>query len=72
MLVPLLKLVVCFSTTDNIVSFAKLFAHDTSVFSAINDVKYFCKWTKKGSEKKYEWFYNWKMSFRPDLRSGFF
>ena len=37
MLIPLLKLVVCFSITDNIVSTVKLFANDTSIFSAAND-----------------------------------
>ena len=37
MLIPLLKLVVCFSITDNIVSTVKLFADDTSIFSAAND-----------------------------------
>ena len=37
MLIPLLKLVVCFSITDNIVSTVKLFADDTSIFSAVND-----------------------------------
>ena len=36
MLIPLLKLVVSFSITDNIVSAVKLFAHDTSIFSAVN------------------------------------
>ena len=33
----LLKLVVCFSITDNIVPTVKFFAHDTSLFSAVND-----------------------------------
>ena len=35
MLLPLMKLVVCFSITDNTVSTVKLFADDTSIFSAI-------------------------------------
>ena len=30
---------VCFSITDNIVSTVKLFADDTSIFSAVNDAK---------------------------------
>ena len=33
----LLKLKVCFSITDNIVPTVKFFAHDTSLFSAVND-----------------------------------
>ena len=37
MLIPLLKIVVCFSITDNIVLTGKLFADDTSIFSAVND-----------------------------------
>ena len=37
MLIPHLKLVVCFSITDNIVSTVKFFAHDTSIFPAVND-----------------------------------
>ena len=37
MLLPLMKLVVCFSITDNTVSTVKLFADDKSIFSAIND-----------------------------------
>ena len=36
MLIPLLKLVACFSITDNIVSIVKLFPDDTSIFSAVN------------------------------------
>ena len=37
MFIPFLKLVVCFWTTDNKVFTLKLFAHDTSIFSAVND-----------------------------------
>ena len=37
MLIPLLKLVVCFSIADKIVSTVKLFAVDISIFSAVND-----------------------------------
>ena len=38
MFIPPLKLVVCFSITDNMVSTVKFFAHDTSIFSAVNSV----------------------------------
>ena len=37
MLIPLLKLAVCSSIIDNIVSAVKLFADNTSIFSAVND-----------------------------------
>ena len=37
-LIPLLKVVVCYSITDNIESAVKLFADDISKFSAVNDV----------------------------------
>ena len=37
MLIPLLKLVVCSSIIDNIVSTVKLFADNTSIFSAVDD-----------------------------------
>ena len=37
MLIAHLKLVVCFSITDNIVSTVKFFAHDTSIFPAVTD-----------------------------------
>ena len=37
MLLPLLKLVVCFSITDNIVSTVKLFAGDTLIFFVVNN-----------------------------------
>ena len=37
MLIPLLKLVVCFSITDNTESAVKLFADDISKCSAVND-----------------------------------
>ena len=38
MLVPLLKVAVCSSIPDNIVSTVKLFADDISIFSVVNDV----------------------------------
>ena len=36
-LLMLVPLVLCFSITDNILSTVKLFADDTSIFSAVND-----------------------------------
>ena len=72
MVIPLLKLVVCFSITDNIVSAVKLFADDTSTFSAVNDANISADELKKDLQKTPEWIYRWKMSFNPDLRSDFF
>ena len=40
MLLPLLKHVVCFPITDNIVSTVKFFVHDTSLFCAVSDTSY--------------------------------
>ena len=72
MLISLLKIVVCFSITDNIVSTVKLFADDTSIFSAVNDAKISADEINKDLQKIYDWVYRWKMSFSSDLRSDFF
>ena len=71
MLIPLLKLVVCFSMTDNIVSTVKLFADGISK-SAVNDANISADELDKDLQKVSEWVYRWKMSFNPDLRSDFF
>ena len=39
MLIPLLKLVLCFSISDYIVSVEKLVGSDITIFSAVNDAK---------------------------------
>ena len=72
MLIPLLKLVVCFSITDNIVSTVKLFVDDTSIFSAVNDANISEDELNKDLQKISECFYRWKISFNPDLRSDCF
>ena len=72
MLISLLKIVVCFSITDNKVSTVKLFADDTSIFSAVNDAKISADEINKDLQKIYDWVYRWKMSFSSDLRSDFF
>ena len=72
MLISLLKIVVCFSITDNIVSTVKLFADDTSIFSAENDANTSADEINKDLQKISEWIYRWKMSFNSDLRSDFF
>ena len=56
-LIPLLKLVVCFLITDNIVSTEKFFAHDTSMFSAVNDVNISLDKLNKNLHKISEWVY---------------
>ena len=53
--IPLLKLVVCFSLTDNIVSTVKLFADDTSIFSAVNDASISADELHKDLQKISEW-----------------
>ena len=60
MLIPLLKLVVCFSITDNIVSTVKLFADDTSIFSAANDAYISADERNKHLLKISEWVKNGK------------
>ena len=70
--IPLLKLVVCFSITDNTVSTVKLFADNKSMFSAVNDANIFADEINKDLQEIFEWVYRWNMSFMPDLRSGFF
>ena len=67
MLIPLLKLVVCFSITGNIVSTVKFFAHDTSIFSAVNNPNITADELNKDLQKISEWVYKWKMSFNPDF-----
>ena len=66
MLISLLKLVVCFSITDNIVSTVKLFADDTSIFSVVNDVTISADELSKDLPKISEWVYREKMPFNPD------
>ena len=72
MLISLSKIVVSFSITDNIVSTVKLFADDTSIFSAENDANTSADEINKDLQKISEWIYRWKMSFNSDLRSDFF
>ena len=57
MLIPLLKLVVCFSMTDNIVSTVKLFADGISIFSAVNDANISADELNKDLQKLSEWVY---------------
>ena len=60
------------SIPDNIVSKVKLFVDNTSIFSVANDANISPDDLNKDLQKISEWFYRWKMSFNPDLRSDFF
>ena len=48
---PTMKLMVFFWITDNTVSTVKLFADDTSLFSAVNDVNIFADELNKDLQK---------------------
>ena len=48
-------------------STVKLFADDTSVFSAVHNSNTTVKELNKDLQKISEWAYKWKMSFNPDL-----
>ena len=56
-LIPLLKLVMFFLITDNIASIEKFFAHDTSIFSAVNDANISLDKLNKNLHKISEWVY---------------
>ena len=71
MLIPILKLVVCVSIPNKILSTVKLFADDISIFSSVSDANISEDELNKDLQKTPEWFYGWKMSFNPDLRSDF-
>ena len=71
-LTPLLKLVVCFSITDNIASTVRFLAHDTSIFSAVSDANIIADDLKKDLEKISEWVYKGKFSFNPDFKKRLF
>ena len=57
MLIPLLKLVLCFLIPDNIVSTAKLIADDMQIFSAENDANISADELNKDLQKMSECFY---------------
>ena len=53
--------------SDGITSNVKLFADDTSIFSAIHDINYSASDLNSDLQKISEWVFKWKMSFNPDL-----
>ena len=64
---PLFFLIYINDLSDDIVSTVKLFADDTSVFSAVHNSNTTVKELNKDLQKISEWAYKWKMSFNPDL-----
>ena len=53
--------------SDDLVSTVKLFADDTSLFSAVHDSNISVNELNNDLQKISEWDYKWKMSFNPDL-----
>ena len=60
MLIPLLKLVKCFSMPDNIVSTGKLFLDHIPIFSTVKDTNISPDDLNKNPQKISDWFYRWK------------
>ena len=56
---------------DNLNSFIKLFADDTSLFSTEHDPNHSAKVLNDDLNKISEWAYKWKMLFNPDLTKQF-
>ena len=63
---PLLFLIYINDLPDGLISNAKLFADDTSIFSVINDYTVSCDNLNSDLLKINNWAYQWKMSFNPD------
>ena len=65
---PLLFLIYINDLADGLPSNAKLFADDTSLFSAAHNVNTTAKKLNNNLVKINSWAYQWKMSFNPDSR----
>ena len=63
---PLLSLIYIDDLSDGITSNVKLFAHDTSIFSTIQDINYSASNLNSNLQKISEWAFKWKRSFNPD------
>ena len=63
---PLLFLIYINDLPENITSFTKLFADDTSIFSKVRDVNESCSDLNNDLNIINEWAFQWKMSFNPD------
>ena len=53
--------------SDNLISNAKLFADDKTLFSVIHDANTFAKKFNDDLKKVNGWAFQWKISFNPDL-----
>ena len=63
---PFLFLIYINDLSDNLISNAKLFADDTSLFSVVHDVNTSAKELNDDLKKVNDWSFQWKMSFNPD------
>ena len=63
---PFLFLIYINDLSDNLISNAKLFADDTSLFSVVHDVNTSAKELNDDLKKVNDWAFQWKMSFNPD------
>ena len=64
---PLLFLIYINDFPENLVSVAKLFAHDTSIFSTVYDKTKTSMDLNQDLSTIGKWAFQWKMSFNPDL-----
>ena len=63
---PFLFLIYINDLSDNLISNAKLFADDTSLFSVVHDVNTSAKELNDDLKKVNDWAFQWKMNFNPD------
>ena len=63
---PFLFLIYINDLSDNLISNAKLFADDTSLFSVVHDVNTSAKELNDDLKKVNDWAFQWKVSFNPD------
>ena len=64
---PLLFLIYINDLPENLVSVAKLFADDTSIFSTVYDTTKTSMDLNQDLSTIEKWVFQWKMSFNPDL-----
>ena len=64
---PFFFLIYTNNLSHNLLSTAKLFADDTSVFSIVHDIDSSTKQLNDDLKNISDWAYQWKMSFNPDL-----
>ena len=64
---PLFFLIYINDLSKNLSSITKHFADDTSIFSVVHDVDLSAKQLKDDLNKVFEWAFQWKMAFNPDL-----